>query len=105
MGYLFKAAALFLTLFLVSHQTKAEDFNSLFSNNTNSEVVARKLAGGECNWFKGSWVYDASSYPPYDSNCPFIDPEFNCQKYGRPIKLISNIAGSPLPVLYPGLMG
>lgn len=95
MGYLSKAAAaaaasLFLTLFLVSHQIKAHDFNSLLPNNnaTNADevVVARKLAGGKCNWFRGSWVYDASYNPPYDSNCPFIDPEFNCQKYGRPDK-------------------
>lgn len=37
-----------------------------------------------CNLFQGKWVID-SSYPYYQSsNCPFIDPEFNCIKYGRP---------------------
>ncbi|OUZ99117.1 PMR5 N-terminal domain [Macleaya cordata] len=37
-----------------------------------------------CNLFSGSWVQD-DTYPIYQSsNCPIIDPEFNCQFYGRP---------------------
>ncbi|KAI5674981.1 hypothetical protein M9H77_05931 [Catharanthus roseus] len=37
-----------------------------------------------CALFMGSWVYD-ESYPLYQSSaCPIIDPEFNCQMYGRP---------------------
>ncbi|GMP49094.1 hypothetical protein CsSME_00016197 [Camellia sinensis var. sinensis] len=37
-----------------------------------------------CALFMGTWVRD-DSYPLYESSaCPFIDPEFNCQMYGRP---------------------
>ncbi|KAI4322757.1 hypothetical protein L6164_022423 [Bauhinia variegata] len=83
MGFLLEA--LFLSLFLFSHQTRAEDLNSF--NNITTNLNARKLAGsGRCNWFRGKWVYDAS-YPLYNPyTCPFIDPQFNCQKHGRPDK-------------------
>lgn len=38
----------------------------------------------QCNLFMGSWVYD-ETYPIYRaSDCPIIDPEFNCQLFGRP---------------------
>nr|DAD26242.1 TPA_asm: hypothetical protein HUJ06_027710 [Nelumbo nucifera] len=37
-----------------------------------------------CNLFIGSWIRD-DTYPIYQSsNCAIIDPEFNCQMYGRP---------------------
>ncbi|KAL3518050.1 hypothetical protein ACH5RR_020639 [Cinchona calisaya] len=36
-----------------------------------------------CSLFMGSWVRD-ETYPIYSSSCSIIDPEFNCQMYGRP---------------------
>ncbi|KAF3779115.1 trichome birefringence-like 43 protein [Nymphaea thermarum] len=37
-----------------------------------------------CDVFVGSWVVDRD-YPLYpSSDCPYIDPEFNCQLFGRP---------------------
>ncbi|XP_058182295.1 protein PMR5-like [Rhododendron vialii] len=37
-----------------------------------------------CALFMGTWVRD-DSYPVYQSSaCPIVDPEFNCQMYGRP---------------------
>ncbi|CAI0377009.1 unnamed protein product [Linum tenue] len=42
-------------------------------------------ANKNCDIFSGSWVFD-ESYPPsdYSATCPFIRPEFDCHKYGRP---------------------
>ncbi|KAG4967852.1 hypothetical protein AAZX31_12G115700 [Glycine max] len=85
--------ALFLTLFLLCLQTKAEDFGA-----------TRKLAG-TCNLFSGKWVYDASN-PLYDpSTCPFIDPQFNCQKHGRSDKLYQKYRWMPFSCPLPRFNG
>lgn len=56
-----------------------------------SIMVVEKLpfavgrTGEGCNVFEGRWVYDEEARPLYqEEDCPYIQPQLTCQKYGRP---------------------
>ncbi|XP_052177307.1 protein trichome birefringence-like 39 [Diospyros lotus] len=102
MGFLLKA--LFFSLFFLCPQTppaKAEHF----SNSTVSGVARSRKLAGSCNLFRGKWVFDPS-YPLYDPwTCPFIDPQFNCQKYGRPDKMYQKYRWQPFSCSLPSFNG
>ncbi|KAG2245174.1 hypothetical protein Bca52824_092977 [Brassica carinata] len=75
------------------------------SSNNGEEGGRRELASWRCNWFRGSWVYDVT-YPLYDPyKCPFIDPQFNCKKYGRPDNLYLKYRWQPASCSLPRFNG
>ncbi|XP_026433475.1 protein trichome birefringence-like 43 [Papaver somniferum] len=62
------------------------------ADDTHARIVN---VGGNCDFYKGSWVYD-ESYPLYDSlQCPFIPGDFHCLSNGRPDKQYLKYRWSP----------
>ncbi|XP_010557124.1 PREDICTED: protein trichome birefringence-like 40 [Tarenaya hassleriana] len=122
---------LFPSLFLMLISSSSSSSSSLssskvaaeshgFSGNADTEFMSSVLRGeygghnasdmktgrgGRCNWSRGKWVYD-SSYPLYSPyKCPFIDPEFDCQKSGRPDSLYLKYRWQPFSCDLPRFNG
>ncbi|KAK4342295.1 hypothetical protein RND71_038111 [Anisodus tanguticus] len=94
-------------LFLLSVETKAKAEHYYLNNTSSNSIDDKELLGikSSCNIYRGKWVYD-SSYPLYDSsNCPFIDNEFNCQKYKRPDNLYLKYRWQPFSCNLPRFNG
>ncbi|KAH1091109.1 hypothetical protein J1N35_018366 [Gossypium stocksii] len=94
MGFSFKTL---LSLFpLVWVMLMQETSGSRHYYNVSNNIKGRKQAKNGCNLFQGKWVLDLSSYPLYNSSqCPFIDSEFDCLKYGRPDKQFLQYSWKP----------
>ncbi|KAL9238683.1 hypothetical protein vseg_013073 [Gypsophila vaccaria] len=76
------SSALIMGLRKNHHRSHHHNISPPFSNNNNNNN--NNNGTKTCNVYVGSWVRD-DSYPVYQSfDCPFIDPEFNCQLFGRP---------------------
>ncbi|KAJ4720592.1 Trichome birefringence-like family [Melia azedarach] len=81
---------LLITIFLCFYPGKSSHFgpeNDEFwldeDDNEVDIVQTRRVSSKQCDFTSGKWVYD-SSYPLYDSNCPYLSTAVSCQKNGRP---------------------
>lgn len=87
--YFYGSRFAFLLLLLLQLKTPYSALILSFRNHHNNNHHHNSRPGfranqSTCALFAGTWVRD-DSYPLYQSSaCPIIDPEFNCQMFGRP---------------------
>ncbi|GFZ13311.1 similar to TRICHOME BIREFRINGENCE-LIKE 45 [Actinidia rufa] len=84
----FSLCAIFFLLLVQTQKASSVMLANLRNHNGHNSHHQRKpliqANQTSCALFMGTWVRD-ETYPLYQSSaCPIIDPEFNCQMYGRP---------------------
>ncbi|KAJ7947064.1 Protein trichome birefringence-like [Quillaja saponaria] len=103
MGFCLKVlfSLFFQVLPLFFHQAKAGHLPKF--HNVSSLEGKKQVSG--CNLFQGKWVIDSSNHLYDSSSCPFIDAEFDCQKYGRPDTQYLKYAWKPDSCVLPRFNG
>ncbi|XP_015932002.1 protein PMR5 isoform X1 [Arachis duranensis] len=97
----------FFSLLLFLHFLVPFQCHVASSSSSSAKYHHNRNHSSACSLFEGSWVRDEEyPMPLYEySRCPIIDPEFNCQMYGRPDSAYLTYRWKPLSCDLPRFNG